>query len=258
MSTLCYERVHENLRELQLSVIDTILDTYLDSAIAEKKPVLEILDYLFAEEQKARMARKRELNGKMSKIPYIKTLDTFDFSFQPGIDTGVINDLRTQRYIYSGANIVLLGPPGVGKTHLAIGIGLEALDAGKRVYFLNAAVLSEKLIKAESEGKLQRYLRSLNNYDVLIIDEFGYLPLDSRGAYCFFQLICSRYESKSVIITSNKSYSRWGDIFNDTVIATAILDRVLHHCTTINIKGKSYRMIGRTKSDGDLMGMKSK
>jgi len=246
MKSLCYERVHANLRELKLTVIEEILDTYLESALAEKKSTLEILDYLFDTEQKSRKIHEREFNLQISKLPYLKSLESFDFSFQPSIDKAVINDLRTQRYIYSGANIIFLGPPGVGKTHLAIGLGLEALDSGKRLYFINAMELIEKLVKAESDGKLRRYISSLNNYDVLIIDEFGYVPLDSRGSYCFFQLICSRYEKKSIIFTSNKSYSQWGEIFHDTAIATAILDRILHHCTSVNIKGKSYRMSGRS------------
>jgi len=242
MSVIAYERVHENLKELQLDTIDEILDTYLESAIKERKPALEILDYLLTEEQKTRRNKRCQKALRLSGIPYNKTFEDFDFKFQPSIDLEVVNDLKTLRFIHNAENIVFLGPPGVGKTHLAISLGLEAIYAGMRVHFINASLLIERLLRSYRKGSLGKYISRLTNYDLLIIDEIGYRPFDADAAHCFFQLICSRYENRSTVLTSNKSYSKWGEIFQDQIIATAFLDRLLHHCTTVNIKGDSYRM----------------
>lgn len=151
------------------------------------------------------------------------------------------------RFVHNAENVVLLGPPGVGKSHLAIALGIEAVIAGLSVYFTNAGVLAERLKKANKDDMLEDKLRTLSKYKLLIIDEMGYLPFDSEGAHCFFQLVSKRYEKTSTIFTSNKSYGEWGQIFHDHVIAAAILDRILHHCTTINIKGESYRLKERKK-----------
>lgn len=147
----------------------------------------------------------------------------------------------------------------MGKTHLAVALGMASIHAGMQVYFINASNLIEKLLNAYNQGKLQRYLNYLSKYQLLIIDEIGYLPFDSDAAYCFFQLICTRYEKRSIVFTSNKSYSQWGEIFLDTVIASTILDRILHH-STVNIWGDSHRMKERQKTErvppvsGELIG----
>ena len=181
-------------------------------------------------------------------FPIVKRNENFDFSFQSSIDATVVRDLSTLRFVQQAENVVFLGPPGVGKTHLAIGLGIAAIEAGFQVLFINASVLIERLKEAYRQDQLDRYLKKLVKPKVLIIDEIGYLPFDSQAAYCFFQLISRRYERASTIFTSNKSFGEWGEIFQDHVIAAAILDRILHHCTTMNIKGESYRMKDRKRN----------
>ena len=184
---------------------------------------------------------------KNEGFPVKKTLEEFDFEFQLSIDKKVIEDLATLRFVHNAENVVLLGPPGVGKSHLAIALGIEAVKAGISVYFTNTGNLIERLKLANREGMLEKKLRDLMKYKVLMIDEIGYLPFDEEGAHCLFQLISRRYEKCSTILTSNKSYGEWGEIFKDHVIAAAVLDRLFHHCTTINIKEESYRLKERKK-----------
>lgn len=247
MSNLAYERLHENLVKLKLNTVDTILDNYLEIAAKDGKTTLEVLDYLIDQEKNAKDASSRETRMKLAGFPVKKRLDDFDFEFQPSIDRAVISDLALLRFVHNAENVVFLGPPGVGKSHLAVAIGIEAVQAGLSVYFANAGILIERLKKANSDGLLEDKLRTLSKYKLLIIDEMGYLPFDSEGAHCFFQLVSKRYEKTSTIFTSNKSYGEWGEIFLDHVIAAAVLDRILHHCTTINIKGESYRLKERRK-----------
>lgn len=247
MTNLAYERLHSNLIQLKLNTIGTILDNYLEIAAKEGKTTLEVIDYLIDQEKHAKDAISHETRMKLARFPIKKRLEEFDFDYQPSIDRNVISDLTTLRFIYNAENVVLLGPPGVGKSHLAIALGIEAVKGGFSVYFINAGILIERLKKANHEGLLEDRLRNLAKYKLLIIDEMGYLPFDSAGAHCFFQLVSKRYEKTSTIFTSNKSFGEWGEIFHDQVIAAAVLDRILHHCTTINIKGESYRLKERRK-----------
>ncbi|KKG83992.1 IS21-like element ISMac3 family helper ATPase IstB [Methanosarcina mazei] len=247
MNNFSYERLHSNLQYLKLNTIEELLDNCLEIAARDNKTTMEVLDYLFEQEKKQREFAAIERRMKNAAFPVKKTLEDFDFEFQKSIDKKVIEDLATLRFVHNSENVVFLGPPGVGKSHLAIALGIEAVKAGISVYFTNTGNLIEKLKIANREGMLEKKLRDLMKYKVLIIDEIGYLPFDEEGAHCLFQLISRRYEKSSTILTSNKSYGEWGEIFKDHVIAAAVLDRILHHSTTINIKGESYRLKERKK-----------
>ena len=247
MNNFTYEKLHNNLLHLKLDTIEAILDNYLEFAVKDGKTTMEVLDHLFEQERKHRDAIAIDRRMKCAAFPVIKTLEEFDFDFQPSIEKGVIEDLATLRFIHNTENLVLLGPPGVGKSHLAIALGVKAVKVGFTVYFVNASYLIERLNKANREGVLEKKIKDFTKFKLLIIDEMGYIPFDEEGAHCLFQLISKRYERSSTIFTSNKSYGEWGEIFKDHVIAAAVLDRILHHCITINIKGESYRLKERKR-----------
>jgi DNA replication protein DnaC len=226
---------------------ESIMDNYLEIAVKDEKSTIEILDYLFDQEVRSKEARSLDLRLRLARFPAQKRLEDFDFGFQPSLDKAVINELASLRFIHNAANAVFLGPPGVGKTHLAIALGIEAAASGFKVRFANASTLVERLAKADGENNLEEKIRGLSKFHLLIVDEMGYLPFNKQEAHCFFQLVSRRYERTSTIFTSNKSYGAWGEIFEDQVIASAILDRILHHCTTVNIKGDSFRMKDRKR-----------
>lgn len=242
MSEMMMDRIRENLTLLKMKHTLEILDNYLERAVKDDLNIIEVLDHILVEESRQKRKRAVETQIQTSGFPMRKKLEDFDFSFQPSIDKRQIDELATMRFLENAENIVFLGPPGVGKTHLATALGLEAADYRRSTYYINCHTLIEQLKKAHYENRLQDKLKTLAKYKLLVIDEIGYLPMDIQGANLFFQLIARRYEKNSTIFTSNKTFSQWNDVFADVTIASAILDRVLHHCTVINIKGESYRL----------------
>lgn len=247
MTTLHLERVHQHLMKMKLMTMDAFLEPTLERAMKESLSPLGTIGYLLEQEWNNRVSATIRTRTKNTGFPLLKRIDEFDFAFQPSVDRTVIKDLTTLRFMDNAENVVFLGPPGVGKTHLAIGLGVAAIEQGIPALFINASVLIEELKDAYHTGQLDRYLKKLTRPGILIIDEIGYLPFDAQAAYCFFQLISRRYEDRSTIFTSNKTFADWGEISQDRVIAAALLDRILHRCTTVNIRGESYRMKDRKK-----------
>ena len=242
MNEITYERIKENLLSLNMKNTLEIIDNYLERAIADKINIVDVLDHILSAESKAKRGRAVENQIQMSGFPFRKTLDMFDFPFQPSIDKTQIDELASMRFVENKENVVFLGAPGVCKTHLAVSIGILAAQHRYSTYYINCNSLIEQLNKAHFENRLPERLKHFAKYRLLIIDEIGYLPMDIQGANFFFQLIAKRYEKNSTILTSNKMFSQWNEVFSDLTIASAILDRILHHCTVITIKGESYRL----------------
>lgn len=242
------ERLHGVLLELSLHEADMLLESHLQRAAQGDRPYADFLLDLLEAEARTRQETRLHNALKRARLPFRKTLDQFDFAFQPSIDEREMRELRTLRFVHEAGNVLFLGPPGVGKTHLAVALTTEAIRAGFSAQFVTVQELVHDLGRAARAGRLTQRLRAFITPKVLVVDEIGYLPLDEVGATLFFQLVTARYERGSTILTSNKSFGDWGATFGDAVLATAVLDRLLHHATVINIRGESYRLKERRKA----------
>lgn len=242
-ASVSYERVRDQLDRLKMKAALSALDSVLEGAQKAEKLTVEVLDELLTLELDARFERRVATNLKLSGLPAPKTLEDFDYEAQPQVPKGVIDELATLRFVHQGENVLLLGPCGVGKTHLSIGLALKAIERGHRIYFLTLHDLVTRSRAHRDKNRLDVLLRVLTRPEVLVLDELGFVPLEQPDATFLFEVVNKRYQAnKSIIVTSNKSFGQWDEIFPDSVLATALLDRLLHHATTLNIRGESYRL----------------
>jgi len=242
MSELVTTRVKEAARRLHLANLEENLDALLARAEGATMGYLEFLDLVLEDETGVREGRRFRNALKLSGLPHHKTIDEFDFAFQPDLDQRKVKDLATLGFVEGRSNVALLGPPGVGKTMLAVGLAVAACQSGFSIYFSTLDDVVRNLKEAEATGRFAKKLQTYLKPSVLVIDEVGYLPLARAEANMVFQLVTRRYERGSIILTSNKAFSEWGQVFGDDVLASAILDRLLHHCDVISINGPSYRL----------------
>ena len=240
--------LEDMLTRLRLVLIRDQLDSLLDEAARRDLTLRETLAFLCEAEIARKDQRRIEMGRKIAKFPFVRTLDGFNYEAQPSVDPKQIRELATGRWIANGDTVLLQGPPGVGKTHLAVGLGRQAIDMGYSTLFVHATHLVAALVKGNTDGTLDQRLSHFSKPKLLIIDELGYLPFEPNAAHLFFQLVSKRYERGSVLVTSNRSVSEWGQVFSDGVVATAILDRLLHHSHVITIRGDSYRLREKRRS----------
>ena len=245
MSELVSSRIHGYAERLTLPHLADNLDTLVTRAEADMMGYRDFIDLILGEEVGLREGRRFRSALKLSGLPHHKSVDEFDFAFQPDLDVRRIRDLATLAFVPARSNIALLGPPGVGKTHLAVALAVAACQAGHSIYFTSLDDCVRQLRAADAAGRFAKKLQTYLRPAVLVLDEVGYLPCDRTAANMVFQLVSRRYERGSIILTSNKAFSEWGQIFSDDVLATAILDRLLHHCDVISITGGSYRLKDR-------------
>ncbi|MGA7615159.1 MAG: IS21-like element helper ATPase IstB [Thermoanaerobaculia bacterium] len=243
MSEPTFNRLVDHVEKLGLWRLKETLSSLLSVAEKESWGHAETLDRLFEEEIVAREERRVRSSLKLAGFPFLKTLDGFDFAFQPSLDRARVLDLASLGFLARKENVLLLGPPGVGKTHLAIALAVQACQNGYSVYFTTLDEMIRKLAAADRAGKLPQKLRTYSTkYQLLVVDEVGYLTLNRIEANYLFQVVASRYERSSMILTSNKAINEWPEVFGELALATAILDRILHHSYVLSIRGNSYRL----------------
>jgi DNA replication protein DnaC len=248
MSQLTHARVTEALKKLYLGHVAERLDAVLAQAARSEPTYLDFLDGLLKDELESKQRKRVVMGIQIAHFPAVKTLDDFDFKFQPSVDQKLVRELATGRFIANAENVLVFGAPGVGKTHLAIGLGRAAVEAGHSTLFVSATALLAALARAETDGQLAEKLAFFAKPKLLVVDELGYLPFEKRSAHLFFQLVARRYERGSMLITTNQVVTQWGTVFGDDVLAAAILDRLLHHSHTLMIQGESFRLKQKRKA----------